>query len=83
MGTQSPSPKRDGAPNFRPTSIVAKRLHGSRCHALGTAVGVGLRDIVLDGDPAPPNLKGHSHQFSAIVRCGQMAGWTKMPLGME
>jgi len=26
-------PKRGGAPpNFRPTSIVAKRLHGSRCH---------------------------------------------------
>jgi len=21
-----------GAPNFRPMSIVAKRLHGSRCH---------------------------------------------------
>jgi len=29
----SPYPKRGGAPpNFRPTSIVAKRLHGSRCH---------------------------------------------------
>ena len=28
----APSPKRGGAPNFRPTSIVAKRLHGSRCH---------------------------------------------------
>jgi len=29
----SPYPKRDGAPpNFRPTSIVAKRLHGSRYH---------------------------------------------------
>jgi len=26
-----PSPKRNGAPNFRPMSIVAKRLHGSRC----------------------------------------------------
>ena len=26
-------PKRDGAPpNFWPTSVVAKRLHGSRCH---------------------------------------------------
>ena len=22
-------------------------------------------------------------QFSANVRCGQTAGWTKMPLGME
>ena len=31
-GDPAPYPKRDGAPNFRPTSIVAKRLHGSRCH---------------------------------------------------
>ena len=32
-GTQPPSlPKRGGAPNFRPMSIVAKRLRGSRCH---------------------------------------------------
>jgi len=39
---------------------------------------------VLDGDPAPPPLKGHSRpQFSANVRCGQAAGWTKMPLGKE
>jgi len=49
----------------------------------GTEVGVGLRDIVLDGDPAPPPLKGHSPQFSVIVHCGQTAGWTKMPLGVE
>jgi len=49
---------------------------------LGTEVGVGLRDIVLDVVPALPPLKGHSRQFSAIVRCGQMAEWTKMPLGM-
>jgi len=28
-------------------------------------------------EPAPPPLKGHlPPQFSAIVRCGQMAGWT-------
>jgi len=37
---------------------------------------------VLDGDPAPP-LKGHSPQFSANVRCGQTAGWAKMPFGMD
>ena len=44
----------------------------------------GLRDSVLDGDPALPPLKGHSRpQFSASVHCGQMAGWTKMPLGMQ
>ena len=41
---------------------------------LGTEVGLDLRDIVLDGDPAPPPLKGHSPQFSANVRCGQTDG---------
>jgi len=33
--------------------------------------------------PAPPPLKGHSPQFLANVRCGQTAGWTKRPVGME
>ena len=51
---------------------------------LGTEVGLSLREIVLDGDPVPPLLKGHSRsQFLANVRCGQTAGWTKIPLGME
>jgi len=50
---------------------------------LGTEAGLGLRDIVLDGDPTSPPLKGHSPRFSANVRCGQTAGWTKIPLGME
>ena len=49
---------------------------------LGTGVGLGLRDIVLDGEPAAPPLKGHSPNFSANIRCRQTAGWTKMPLGM-
>ena len=43
-------------------------------------VGLGP---VLDGDPAPPPLKGHSLQFSAHICYGQMAAWIKMPLGME
>ena len=52
---------------------------------LGTEVGLGLGDIVLDGDPAPPSLKGQSSppQLSANVHCSQTAGWTKMPLGMD
>jgi len=50
---------------------------------LDTEVGLGPGDIVLDGDPALPPLKGHSPQFSAHVRCGQTAGWTEMPLGVE
>jgi len=39
-------------------------------------------DIVLDGDPAR-RLKGDSPQFSAHFRCGRMAVWIKMSLGME
>jgi len=38
---------------------------------------------VLDGDPAPPSTKGNSPQFSAHICCSEMAGWIKMPLGME
>jgi len=34
------------------------------------------RHCVRWGPSSPP-------QFAAIVRCGQTAGWTKMPLGME
>jgi len=42
---------------------------------LGTEVNLSLRDIVLDGHPAPPPLKGHRPQFSANVHCGKTAGW--------
>jgi len=42
---------------------------------LGMEVGFGLRDTVLDGDPAPPPLQGHSpHPIFRPMRCGQMAG---------
>jgi len=30
-----------------------------------------------------PSHKGAQPPISANVRCGQTAGWTKMPLGME
>jgi len=33
--------------------------------------------------PTSPSPKGAVSKFLVIVRCGQMAGWTKMPLGME
>ena len=60
---RSPSSERGGAPNFQPMSIVVKRLHGSML--IGMEVGVGLQDIVLDGDPASlpkgvqPPIFGH------------------------
>ena len=47
-------------------------------------IKIKLGHTVLDGDPAPTLPKGHSpHQFSAHIRCGQMARWIKTPLGME
>ena len=46
-------------------------------------VGLGPGHTVLDEDPAPPPTKGQSPQFSDHICCGQMAGWIKMPLGME
>ena len=68
-----------GAPIFGPRLLWPNGIK----MLLGTEVGVGLHDIVSDGDQAHPSLEGHSPHFSAIVRCGQTAGWTKMPLGME
>ena len=39
---------------------------------------------VINGDPAALLQRGiDSPQFSAHIRCGQMAGWIKMPLGMD
>ena len=49
---------------------------------LGTKVGLGPGDFVLDGDPARPPLKGHSPQFSCVC-CGQAAEWMKTLLGTE
>jgi len=44
--------------NFRPISIVAKRLHAIKM-PLGIELGLSPGDFVLDGDPAPPSPKGH------------------------
>jgi len=50
---------------------------------LGVKVDLDPLDIVLDGVPAPPTLKGATPQCSAHVYCGQTAGWMKSPLGTE
>ena len=49
---------------------------------LGTKVCLGPGDIVLYGDPAPPE-KEHSLHISVRVYCGQTAGWIKMPHGTK
>ena len=47
---------------------------------LGMEVDLGPGDIVLDGDPSPPN-KGHSTpHFLAHVYSGHTAEWIKVPL---
>ena len=49
---------------------------------LGMKLGLGLVHMCQMGTPTSPK-KLHSPQFSSHVRCGEMAGWIKMPLGME
>ena len=39
--------------------------------SLGTELGLGASDIVLDWDPAPTGRKGTARQFSAHVCYGQ------------
>jgi len=52
----SPPLKGHSTPNFRPMSVVAKRVDGLRCHlVLAMEVGLGRGDVVLDGVSAPPN----------------------------
>jgi len=70
-GTSSRPQNRGQSPNFRPMSIVAKRLANGM--PLGMEVGLSPGLIVLDVDPAPPTKKGHSPppQFSVHVYSGQ------------
>jgi len=61
-GDPAPPPQKGGqspARNFRPMSIVAKRLDGSRWHLiLGTEMGLDPGHIVLDGNPVfPPQTR--------------------------
>jgi len=53
--------------------------------SVGTAVGPGPDDIVLDGDPAPPPQEGGVATIPIFchVCCGQTAVWIKMALRME
>jgi len=79
-GPSSPSPNGStAAPIFGPC-IVAKWLDGSRCYLVRSRPRPCphcVKWVPLQPSPS----KGHSPQFSAHVRCGQRAGWIKMPLG--
>jgi len=51
---------------------------------LGTEVGLGRGHIVLDGVAQSPSKTGHNPSpIFCPCRCGQTAGWIKVPLGTE
>jgi len=68
-GDPAAPPQKRTVPQFRPMSVVAKRLDGSRCH-LVRRPPPRRGDIVLDGDPAPAPQSGTPPQFSVHVCCG-------------
>jgi len=78
----TPSPKRDRAPNFVPHLLWSNGCmdqdatwYGGRPRPTRHCVRWGPNSLSPKGAQPP--------QFSANIRCGQMAGWTKMPLGVE
>ena len=86
-GDQAPLQKggRSPLPNFRPMSIVAKRLDGSRCH-LARRQASAQTTIYWMGTQLTPTSspkKGYSRQFSAHVYCRQTSVRVRIPLGME
>jgi len=56
-GTQLPSPKRGRAPKFS-FHLYCGQTAGCIEMPLGMEVGLGLRDIVCDVEPAIPQKKG-------------------------
>jgi len=81
MGTQLPLPKKaaEPLPNFRPMSIVAKRLDGSiqhlaRCRPHYARCGPS---------PSPKKVAEPPHRFSVHFYCDQTVGCIKMPVGTE
>jgi len=82
-GASSPSPEgaEPPAPNFGPFLLWPNGFMHQGAIWYGDRPQP-RRHCVRWGPSSPP-LKGHSPQFSANVRCGQSAGWTKMPLSME
>ena len=74
--------ERSPPPNFRPVSIVAKRLDGSRCHLVGRQASA--KATLCCWRPSSPLPKtGAEPPIFGRVYCGQTAGWIKMPLGVE
>jgi len=86
MGTQPPSQEVDGAPAKFSAHVYCGQTAAWIKMPLGTEVGHGPDDIVLDGDRAPLPKKGQSplpnFRLVSIV-AKQLDRWIKVALGME
>jgi len=82
METQLPSPKKGAEPPQFSAHLYCGQTAAWIKMPLGTEVGLGLRNIVFDVDPATPRKKGTPTptQFRPMSIVA-MAGWMKMPLG--
>ena len=84
MGTQHPSIKggRVPPPNFCPISVWPNGCMYQNTTWYGGRLQP--RQHCVRWGPSSPSSKGaQPPQFLANVRCSQMAGWTKMPLGIK
>ena len=63
MGTQLPSPKGRQSPQFS-VHVYCGQTSGWTKVPLGTEVGLGLGDIVLDRQTSPPPKKGTAPNFN-------------------
>ena len=82
MGTQLPSPKGGGAPQFS-ARVYCGQTAGCIKVPLGRQAGLRQSDIVLLGTQLPlPKTEAEPPIFGRVY-CGQTAGWIKMPLGRE
>ena len=83
MGTQLPQLAQP-FPNFRPMSVMAELLDGSRCYLLRRYSSWPRGHYVSWGPAAPPKGGGTQHPSTFWPGyCIQTAGWIKMPLGVE
>jgi len=85
-GAQQPPHSKFTGASFECVRIIRGPCIGACCSQTKmkfvTEVGIVLRQIVLNENPAP-SPKGAHPQIFDHVSCGQTAGWIKMQLGTE
>ena len=72
-GDPAPPPQKGGGPPKFSAHVYCDQTAGWMKLILGMVGGLSPDEFVLDGDPAPHPQRGTAPQFSAHIRCGQMA----------